>query len=250
MGNFRDLCRALSVEGKVAAAAGQTGNAVQSYLDIIRLAQDTSRGGLELDDVVASGIEGVGLQGIVEELSKLDAANLEVLRRALQTLTDSREPLEVILERDRTFNRLALGWQGRLYFWLDDTLAASDKTNQAVSDIRARGVARLRLLIAEAAVRRHVLMEGSPPESLASLVPKYLAAVPNDPYRDGPLVYRRTAEGYLLYSVGGNGTDDGGQRVSFLEATSERKGDLFFDASEEVPELSDGAEESPDNAND
>jgi hypothetical protein len=39
----------------------------------------------------------------------------------------------------------------------------------------------------------------------------------------------------LLYSVGANGTDDGGERVTFWEATQEGKGDLFFNASQETP---------------
>jgi hypothetical protein len=60
--------------------------------------------------------------------------------------------------------------------------------------------------------------------------------VPIDPYSDRPLVYRRTDDGYLLYSVGSNRVDDGGQRVLLLEATRENKGDLFFDAPYDAPE--------------
>lgn len=45
-----------------------------------------------------------------------------------------------------------------------------------------------------------------------------------------------SGDGYLLCSVGPNGTDDGGQRVSHYEATTLRKGDLFFDASWDTPD--------------
>ncbi len=48
------------------------------------------------------------------------------------------------------------------------------------------------------------------PETLAALVPKYLAAVPLDPFSDKPFVYERRGEGYLLASVGHNGVYDGG----------------------------------------
>src|SRR5690606_35604963 len=47
-------------------------------------------------------------------------------------------------------------------------------------------------------------------ESLDPLVPDLLAAVPVDIYDGKPLAYRRTRQGYLLYSRGLNGTDDGG----------------------------------------
>jgi hypothetical protein len=48
------------------------------------------------------------------------------------------------------------------------------------------------------------------PETLAALVPKYLAAVPLDPFSDKALIYERRGEGYLLASVGHNGVYDGG----------------------------------------
>jgi hypothetical protein len=52
------------------------------------------------------------------------------------------------------------------------------------------------------------------PEKLADLVPRHLAAVPRDLYNGKPLVYKRTAAGYEVYSVGVNGTDDGGRLMT------------------------------------
>jgi len=49
------------------------------------------------------------------------------------------------------------------------------------------------------------------PARLAELTPKYIAAVPKDVFNDADLHYRREARGYLLYSVGVNGKDDGGK---------------------------------------
>ncbi len=43
------------------------------------------------------------------------------------------------------------------------------------------------------------------------LVPKYLAKVPRDAFNEKPLVYQKTVTGYLFYSVGLNGIDDGGK---------------------------------------
>jgi hypothetical protein len=54
--------------------------------------------------------------------------------------------------------------------------------------------------------------QGSYPEKLADLVPKYVARVPADILNHGAnLHYRREGAGFLLYSVGRNGKDDGGK---------------------------------------
>jgi hypothetical protein len=52
---------------------------------------------------------------------------------------------------------------------------------------------------------------GRYPEKLGDLAPKYLAAVPDDLFSGKPLIYRLEGKGYLLYSVGVNGKDDGGR---------------------------------------
>ena len=49
------------------------------------------------------------------------------------------------------------------------------------------------------------------PEKLADLVPKYVTEVPQDIFNDSDLHYTREDDGYLLYSVGSNGRDDGGK---------------------------------------
>ena len=49
------------------------------------------------------------------------------------------------------------------------------------------------------------------PEKLAALAANYLAAVPDDLFSGKPLLYKPTEKGYLFYSVGPNGKDDGGR---------------------------------------
>jgi hypothetical protein len=53
--------------------------------------------------------------------------------------------------------------------------------------------------------------QGRYPAKLIELAPKYLAAVPDDIFSGKPLIYKPTEKGYLLYSVGRNGKDDGGR---------------------------------------
>ena len=51
------------------------------------------------------------------------------------------------------------------------------------------------------------------PVTLDVLAPKYLAAVPGDVFTGRAMQYRRDAAGYVLYSLGLNGADDGGRWV-------------------------------------
>lgn len=66
----------------------------------------------------------------------------------------------------------------------------------------------LRVAFALVAYQRE---KGNYPANLAALAPAYLPALPDDLYAGEPLVYRLTRTGFLLYSVGANGQDDGGQ---------------------------------------
>lgn len=52
---------------------------------------------------------------------------------------------------------------------------------------------------------------GAYPENLARLAPKYIAEIPDDLFSDKPLRYKLRGKGYLLYSLGRNGVDDGGR---------------------------------------
>jgi hypothetical protein len=65
--------------------------------------------------------------------------------------------------------------------------------------------------VAAIALKRYQLKHGKYPADLESLVPEFASAIPFDPMDGQPLCYRRNADGtYLLYSVGENGVDDGG----------------------------------------
>jgi hypothetical protein len=49
------------------------------------------------------------------------------------------------------------------------------------------------------------------PAKLAELAPKYVAEIPKDVFNDLELHYKLDGEGYVIYSVGPNGVDDGGK---------------------------------------
>ena len=76
----------------------------------------------------------------------------------------------------------------------------------------AYGQANVDMATVACALERYHLANGQYPDSLGALVPKFIAKIPNDVITGEPLKYRRAGDGqFLLYSVGWNGTDDGGK---------------------------------------
>ena len=68
-----------------------------------------------------------------------------------------------------------------------------------------------RVVVAAIALKRFQLRNGHWPQTLDELVPDFLASVPVDPYDGKPLRYHPNADGtFLLYCVGEDGVDDGG----------------------------------------
>jgi hypothetical protein len=63
------------------------------------------------------------------------------------------------------------------------------------------------------ALERFHLAHGSYPETLAALAPKFLENIPHDLINGQPLHYRREGEKFILWSVGWDEKDDGGNIV-------------------------------------
>ena len=89
-----------------------------------------------------------------------------------------------------------------------DTTEKGFRTNEAKADTENA------LLLTMLALRAYKLDHGTYPATLSALAPACLKAVPDDPFAlSGPLRYKRTRGGYLLYSVGPDGKDDGGKPI-------------------------------------
>jgi len=75
----------------------------------------------------------------------------------------------------------------------------------------ARGAAMSHAADAAIACERYRRRYGKLPQSLEEVVPDFLPEVPTDPFDGEPLRYLVAEDGYLVYSVGPDGTDHGGQ---------------------------------------
>jgi len=78
------------------------------------------------------------------------------------------------------------------------------------------------------ALERYRLGHGEFPERLEALVPQSIAQVPTDLFSGEPYKYERTSKDhFLLYSIGANERDDGGEPGATL--VDERKGDWVWE---------------------
>jgi hypothetical protein len=105
-------------------------------------------------------------------------------------------------------------------------LEVPDKEIRQVHRIFLDTLARLRCAVTGLAVERYRIQTGQWPQSLANLVPQYLPEVQFDPFDGAALRYRRLEDGVVIYSVGWDRKDHGGQLTR--EITPPEGADLGF----------------------
>lgn len=124
----------------------------------------------------------------------------EDLRRLKKTAANAESLDELLLDNPEEAFSERLG-QVLLTFFMHDP--------QHYLRIENRGTMRFELSRLGFALTAYHADRHAYPEKLADLVPTYLAKVPDDIFTGSGLHYRREGKGYLLYSVGINGKNDG-----------------------------------------
>jgi len=97
-----------------------------------------------------------------------------------------------------------------------------------VTTLCVRNIALLHTARAGLAVQRYRLASGKIPDSLAELVPTYLDAVPKDPFDGKELRYKKLETGFVVYSIGEDGNDDGGKEKPRERTSSDAPVDVTF----------------------
>jgi hypothetical protein len=125
------------------------------------------------------------------------------LRSALSPYQRRARDLTTILP---TLTRRRIVRYGFVY-----TLSPNEKR---ILEVRFRAQAEHEAVLTILSLERYRLAAGEYPPDLDTLAQGgYIDEVPDDPYSDGPLLYRRTDGDFILYGVGENFTDDGGELV-------------------------------------
>ena len=93
--------------------------------------------------------------------------------------------------------------------YLNESFGDTGLSNTLLKALRIETARRI--VVTAIALKRYQLRHGKLPETLNELAPEFFRSVPIDPFDGNPLRYHASADGtYLLYSVGEDGKDDGG----------------------------------------
>jgi hypothetical protein len=93
----------------------------------------------------------------------------------------------------------------------------------------ATAIAKVRAAKISLAIEGFRQLNGRLPESLNELVPQFLPSVPEDPCDGKPLRYHRLGKGYVVYSVGRDGHDNGGrERPVSVKSYDKTEYDITF----------------------
>src|SRR5262249_44793939 len=159
-------------------------------IDIIRLGEASTRGGLIIHYLVGVAVEGIGQWNLYQASDRLDAAACHEAVQWLERLDSQSESLDEIFRRDQIYYENAPRWYGHFDIVLFN-MAGIDAGREAARHAAARSAAAHRLLILELALHQYQLENGAIPTHLESLVPKYIAEVPLDPLdpEERPLRY-------------------------------------------------------------
>jgi hypothetical protein len=151
----------------------------------------------------------------VKDLSEKMTANLKEQRQYCvdsfdQVLAARKDPLPGRLKADDLLNTRAMEAKTKEYSIPTVLLPQFNVATKA----EAAGLARLRLAQTAIALERfRAANTNRYPDALTELAPKFLAAVPSDPYDGQPLRYQKAgAGGYLLHCIGPDLKDDNGVR--------------------------------------
>jgi hypothetical protein len=126
----------------------------------------------------------------------------QVLRHYARLVAIARSPeAELLVAQTRIpADCMSLPW----------AMVQATETTANMVNVYLRSQALLTSAAAALAAERFRLATGRWPGSLGELVPTYLNAVPVDPFDGKPLRFQRLADGLVIYSVGKDRVDDGG----------------------------------------
>lgn len=138
-----------------------------------------------------------------------------------QLVTDAQDPASIVISAINPAHRneaVAVSMLGIFLPALKSALDAQDRVNTMLE--------LERLAAALAAYRAE---HGDYPDRLEKVVPAVIEKLPGDLYNAAPYIYKRTADGYLLYTAGDNGNDDGGSNEMMRTFEGRTPEDLDLD---------------------
>ena len=189
LAKFKALALLLATEGRLAELENHPGDAARSYFEVIRLGNETSRGGFMINRLVGVACEAIGARPLAKLLPGLSCEQARPIIAELENVDAGSVTWQEVMQTENTLKRHALQKSSNpvrlvITWW---QLRPAKKQGEARHNI---AIAHVRLLAIEAALRCFQIEQGHPPARLDELVPKYLDLVASDPFDGQPLVYQ------------------------------------------------------------
>ncbi len=181
---LKQVAQLLAAQGKLAEAQGRNNDAAQSYLTMIRLGQESCRGGLIIHSLVGIAIEAMGDAHLESLIPKLSAAQSRAFATDLESIDSKREPTAATLDQELQWVRRTWGIKGRLVRLLTYKMTQQNeqkwKTRVAAQEARSQNV------MLKLASHAYELENGKPPSNPEALVSDYLKSVPQSAVTNAP----------------------------------------------------------------
>jgi hypothetical protein len=173
---LKRLAIALGVESKSQLLSGHTNDAARCHVDVIRLAQSLSKGGILLDGITSLMLEAVGTASLQSLLPQLDATVCRNTAIALEELQAKREKPETIIATEKAWSARRFGLVDRI----GDLLGRKANAKRFTQFIQRSHETsdRTQRLMLRLATRAYELDHHQPPAKVSDLVPTHLIAAP------------------------------------------------------------------------
>lgn len=185
---LKRLAQAFAAQGRLAEMEKRPADAVQSDLDMIRLANDSASGGVIIDQLVGIAIEAIGVANLQKLVDQLDTKTCRDTAATLETLDSQRQTWPEVMQQERDWSRRTFpGIRNEL-----GRLMSRNMLNKIYQNAEQRfeeQQSKTRQLMIKLAARAYQLDKGHPPANLADLLPDYLKVIPQDPLTGTNMVY-------------------------------------------------------------
>jgi hypothetical protein len=191
---IRHLASAFSAEGRLAALENHSDDAIRTYLEIMRLGQESSRGGTLLVRLVGIAIEQNGLTSLKTLANGANAVQCREIAAALEALDAKEPPISETLACEKVFADNFIAAEPiirRLMYAVTRPMQAkmmAPALQQGTTKIQASQLALRQTMIAFAA-RAYEAEKNQRPKTLRDLTPDYIKAIPHDPRTGQDMVY-------------------------------------------------------------
>ncbi len=213
---IRDIARAFHAVGEFEMDRDPQ-LACDYFLQGCRFSLVSRKNGLMIHDLVGSACLGICSTGLTSNRRYFKVEKARETAVKLLEMVEQLETSQTVLDREERWSR-NVHWTSATQWILTDLLGSNSSPIESTSSIsiirklRMKEVARVRLCCIGLILESCFIRNGSFPQSLDEIADLLPASAWIDPYSANPqkFKYLTTATSYILYSVGDNGIDDGG----------------------------------------